>query len=145
MKAFRDLVAKESEDRRLQATWRRPDAVRPRQHPAPQGRGRRGLRAQGGRRSVGAGEHRTSGFVILKLTERRPALSRSLDEAKLEIQKRLLEELRAKKKKEFVEEARKTVKVEIFEDELAKLDLATARADRPCGPPRWPASMRAPW
>jgi parvulin-like peptidyl-prolyl isomerase len=62
------------------------------------------------------------GFAVLKLTDRRPALSRSLDEAKLEIQRRLLEDLRAKKKKEFVEEARKTIKVEIFEDQLAKFD-----------------------
>jgi peptidyl-prolyl cis-trans isomerase C len=64
------------------------------------------------------------GFVILKLTDHRPAVSRSLEEAKVEIQKRLLEEIRTQKKKEYVEEARKTVKVEIYEDELAKLDLA---------------------
>jgi peptidyl-prolyl cis-trans isomerase C len=66
------------------------------------------------------------GFVILKLTERRPALSRSLDEAKPEIQRRLLEDMRARRKKELVDEARKAIRVEIYEDELAKLDLAAA-------------------
>jgi peptidyl-prolyl cis-trans isomerase C len=63
------------------------------------------------------------GFVVLKLTDRRPALSRSLEDAKPEIQRRLLEELRAKKQREFIEAARKTTKVEIDEDQLAKLDL----------------------
>ena len=68
------------------------------------------------------------GFVILKLTEHKPALSRSLDEAKMEIQRRLLDDLRARKKKDFIEEARRQIKVEIFEDQLAKLDLAAAVA-----------------
>jgi peptidyl-prolyl cis-trans isomerase C len=68
------------------------------------------------------------GFVILKLTEHRPALSRSLEEAKLEIQKRLLGDLRTKKKNEFVEAARKDVTVEIYEDQLAKLDFAEMAA-----------------
>jgi len=76
------------------------------------------------------------GFVVLKLTDRRPALSRSMDEAKSEIQRRLLDELRTKKRKEFVEEARKAVKVEIFEDQLAKLDLAgNTGAANPALPP----------
>lgn len=63
------------------------------------------------------------GLAILKLTERRPALSRSLDDSRPEIQRRLLEELRNKKKKEFVDEARKQVKIEVFEDALANLDV----------------------
>jgi len=74
------------------------------------------------------------GFAILKLTDKRAAFSRSLDEAKPEIQRRLLDELRNKKKKEFIETVRKTMKVEIYEDQLAKLDLAamvTAGATRP--------------
>jgi hypothetical protein len=62
------------------------------------------------------------------LTEHRPALSRSLEEAKLEIQKRLLGDLRTKKKNEFVEAARKDVTVEIYEDQLAKLDFAEMAA-----------------
>ena len=65
------------------------------------------------------------GFVILKLTERRPAVSRSFDEAKLDVQKRLLEERRATRRKELADEMRKTIRVEIFEDELAKLALGT--------------------
>jgi hypothetical protein len=68
------------------------------------------------------------GFAIVKLTDKRPALSRSLEDAKPEIQRRLLDELRTKKKMEFVDEARRTIKVEIFEDQLAKLDLAGGAA-----------------
>jgi len=68
------------------------------------------------------------GYAILKLTDRRPALSRSLEDTKPEIQRRLLDELRNKKKKEFIDEARKAVKIEIFEDELAKLDLAVGKS-----------------
>lgn len=67
------------------------------------------------------------GYAIVKLTEKHPALSRSLDDSKAEIQRRLVDELRNKKKKEFVDQARQRVKIEIFEDELAKLDLAPNR------------------
>jgi peptidyl-prolyl cis-trans isomerase C len=66
------------------------------------------------------------GFVVLRLTDHRPALSRSLDEARPEIQRRLVEELRTRKKKDYVEEARKTMRIEINEDALAKLELASA-------------------
>jgi peptidyl-prolyl cis-trans isomerase C len=64
------------------------------------------------------------GFAILKLTERRPALSQSFDDSKAEIRRRLVDDLRNKHKKEFIDQARKLVKVEVFEDELAKLDLS---------------------
>jgi peptidyl-prolyl cis-trans isomerase C len=66
------------------------------------------------------------GFVVLKLTDRRPALSRSLEEARSEIQRRLLEELRTRKKKDYVDEARKSMRIEINDDALAKLELASA-------------------
>jgi len=66
------------------------------------------------------------GYVVLKLTDHRPALSRTIDEARPEIQRRLLEELRAKKKKDYVDEARKTMRIEINEEALAKLELASA-------------------
>lgn len=66
------------------------------------------------------------GFVVLRLTDRRPALSRSLEEARSEIQRRLLEELRTRKKKDYVDEARKTMRIEINEAALAKLELAFA-------------------
>jgi parvulin-like peptidyl-prolyl isomerase len=65
------------------------------------------------------------GFVVLKLTDHRPALSRSLDEARSEIQRRLLDDLRSRRKKEYVDEARRTFHVEINEEALAKLELAS--------------------
>jgi peptidyl-prolyl cis-trans isomerase C len=68
------------------------------------------------------------GFAVLRLTDRRPALSRSLDEAHSEIQRRLLEELRTRKKKNYVDEARKTMRIEINEEALAKLEVASATA-----------------
>jgi peptidyl-prolyl cis-trans isomerase C len=63
------------------------------------------------------------GFTILKLTDRRPAMSRSFEDAKAEIQRRLADVMRTKKKKEFIDEARKTIKVEVFEDQLARIDV----------------------
>lgn len=122
MKAFRDLVAKYSED---------PDSKQrggdltlfdraTAQHPVAIVNAAFLLKDVG---DVSDLVGTDKGHAILKLTERRPALSRSLDDAKIEIQRRLVEDLRSKRKKELVEEARKTVKVEIFEDQLAKLDL----------------------
>jgi len=123
MKAFRDLVTKYSEDADSKprggdltqfdrATTQHPQAV---------------VTAAFALKEVGDVSELVStdkGFAILKLTDKRPALSRSLEDARPEIQRRLLDELRTKKKKDYVEEARKTIKVEIFEDQLAKLDVA---------------------
>jgi peptidyl-prolyl cis-trans isomerase C len=125
VKAFRDLVARESEDvdskqrggdltQFDRATTRVPRAV---------------VDAAFALKRIGDLSDLVStdrGFVILKLTDRHPALSRTLDEAKPEIQRRLLDDMRARRKQELVDEARKTVRVEVFEHELAKLDLAAA-------------------
>ena len=123
LKAFRELVAKESED--VDSKQRGGDLTQfdraSTQHPAPVVTAAFALKDIGDLSDLVSTDQ---GFAILKLTERRPALSRTLDEARLEIQKRLVEELRAKRKHDYVEEARSTVKVEIYEDELAKLDLA---------------------
>jgi len=123
MKAFRDLVAKESED--PDSKQRGGDLTQfdraSTLHPKAVVAAAFALQEIGDLSDLVSTDR---GFVILKLTERRPAVSRSLDEARGEIQRRLLDELRARRKQELVEETRKTVKVEIFEDELAKLDLA---------------------
>jgi peptidyl-prolyl cis-trans isomerase C len=125
LKAFRDLVAKESED--PDSKQRGGDLTQfdraTTQIPPPVVAAAFALKEIG---DVSELVSTNKGFVILKLTERRAALSRTLEEAKTEIQKRLLEELRNRKKKELIEEARKSVRVEIFEDQLAKLDLAAA-------------------
>jgi Parvulin-like peptidyl-prolyl isomerase len=127
MKAFRDLVAKYSED--ADSKPRGGDLTQfdrtTTQHPQSVVTAAFALKEVGDVSDLVATD---KGFAVLKLTDRRPALSRSLGEAKLEIQRRLLDDLRAKRKKEFVDEARKAIKVEIFEDQLAKLELAGSAA-----------------
>jgi len=127
MKSFRDLVAQYSED--ADSKQRSGDLMqfdqRNTQYPPAVVTAAFALKEVGdlsGLVSI------PQGYAILKLTDRRPALSRSLEDTKPEIQRRLLDELRNKKKKEFIDEARKAVKIEIFEDELAKLDLAVGKS-----------------
>jgi len=138
LKAFRDLVAKDSED--ADSKQRGGDLTQfdrsATQHPPAVVAAAFALEEIGDLSEVVSTDQ---GFVILKLTERRPALSRTLEEAKVEIQKRLLDEMRATKKKEFVEEARKSIRVEIDEDQLAKLDLAAT-----LGGPGAPSPLAAP-
>lgn len=126
MKAFRELVAQYSED--ADSKQRSGDLLqfdqKTTQHPPAVVAAAFALKEPGDLSDLVS---TPQGFAILKLTDRRPALSRSLEDSKAEIQRRLLDDLRNKKKKEFVDEARKTVKVEIFEDELAKLDLAAGK------------------
>jgi peptidyl-prolyl cis-trans isomerase C len=123
MKAFRDLVTKYSDD--ADSKPRGGDLTQfdraTTQHPQAVVAAAFALKEVGDVSDLIATD---KGFAVLKLTDRRPALSRSLEEARPEIQRRLLDELRAKKKKDYVDEARKTIKVEIFEDQLAKLELA---------------------
>jgi peptidyl-prolyl cis-trans isomerase C len=66
------------------------------------------------------------GFHIIRLSERRPATTRTLDDAKADIQRKLVEQMRTQRKRELAEEARKTIRVDIYEDELAKLSLPSA-------------------
>ena len=140
MKAFRDLVTKYSED--VDSKPRGGDLTQfdrtTTQHPQAVVTAAFALKEVG---DVSDLVTTDKGFAILKLTEKRPALSRSLDDAKPEIQRRLLDDLRAKKKKEYVDEARKAIKVEIFEDQLAKLDL-TASAEAKSGTTLPPGAQR---
>jgi peptidyl-prolyl cis-trans isomerase C len=125
LKAFRELVAKDSEDadsRQRGGDLTQFDRATP-QHPPAVVHAAFALKDIGDLSELVTTE---KGFAILKLTDRRPALTRTLDEAKPEIQRRLLEDMRAKRKRELVEEARKSIRVEIFEDQVAKLDLAAA-------------------
>jgi peptidyl-prolyl cis-trans isomerase C len=127
MKAFRDLVARYSED--ADSKQRGGDLMqfdqRSTQHPPAV------VAAAFALKEIGDLSEPVStplGFAILKLTDRHPALSRSLEESRSEIQRHLLDELRNRKKRELVDEARKRVRVEIFEDQLARLDLAATVA-----------------
>jgi peptidyl-prolyl cis-trans isomerase C len=122
MKGFRELVAKYSED--ADSKPRGGDLMqfdRKSTHYAPAL-----VAAAFALKEVGDVSDLVStpqGHAILKLSERRAALSQSLDDSRIEIRRRLLDDLRNKRKKEFVDQARKLVKIEVFEDELRKLDL----------------------
>jgi peptidyl-prolyl cis-trans isomerase C len=145
-KAFRDLVAKESED--PDSKQRGGDLTQfdrsSTLFPSPVVAAAFALKDIGDLSDL-VTTHK--GYVILKLTDRRPAQSRSLDDARLEIQRRLLEEMRAKKKQELVAQARRTIKVEVDEDALAKLDLAAMPAEtggtKTAGSPSLPATGRS--
>jgi peptidyl-prolyl cis-trans isomerase C len=85
------------------------------------------------------------GLHILKLTERRPELTRPFADVKVDIQKRLLDQMRAQRKREMAEEMRKSIRVEIFQDELAKVALApTPDGGRPLAAPPVPGSAPPP-
>ena len=85
------------------------------------------------------------GLHILKLTDRRAAITRPFAEVKGDIIRRLLEQMRAQRKRELAEEVRKSVRVEIYEDELAKIALApTADGGRPAANPPVPVSPTTP-
>jgi peptidyl-prolyl cis-trans isomerase C len=137
MKGFRDLVAQYSED--ADSKQRSGDLTqfdrKTTQHPSAVVAAAFDLKEIGDLSGLVATD---KGFVVLKLTERKPALSRNLADAKLEIQKRLLDELRTKRRNEFVEAARKDINVEIYEDQLAKLDFA------PTGPTKAPGVAGGP-
>jgi peptidyl-prolyl cis-trans isomerase C len=79
------------------------------------------------------------GFHIIKLTERRPETTRSLAEAKVDIQKRLLEQMRTQRRRDLAEEMRKSIRVEIYQDELAKVTVAPPPDGGPPGPKATPA------
>jgi hypothetical protein len=71
-------------------------------------------------------------------------MTRSLAEAKVDIQKRLLDQMRAQRKRELAEEARKSIHVEIYEQELAKVALApTADGGQPLSA-KTPVTVSAP-
>jgi peptidyl-prolyl cis-trans isomerase C len=137
LKAFRDLVAEVSED--ADSRQRGGDLTQfdraTTQHPPVVVDAAFALRNVGDLSDLLSTD---KGFVILKLTDRRPALTRTLEEAKPEIQRRLLEDLRTKRKQELVDEARKTIRVDIFEDQLAKLDLDSAIGVPSPPPPQRP-------
>ncbi len=145
MKAFRDLVDQYSED--ADSKPRGGDLTQfdraTTQHPQSVVAAAFALKNVG---DVSDLVHTDMGFAVLKLTDKRPAVSRSLEEAKPEIQRRLLEELRTKRKKELVEEARQTVKVEIFEDQLGKLDLTEGKGEAAGHGPSvaWPPEAQRP-
>jgi peptidyl-prolyl cis-trans isomerase C len=63
------------------------------------------------------------GFHILRLVQKRPALTRSFDDAKPEIQRRLLQEGRQQRIETWANEMRAQQKVVVFEDRLKEVKI----------------------
>jgi peptidyl-prolyl cis-trans isomerase C len=61
------------------------------------------------------------GWVILRLTQKRPGFNRSLAEVKHQIQQRLFRDLRSKAMDAFVEDLKKKSKIEVNDANLAKV------------------------
>jgi peptidyl-prolyl cis-trans isomerase C len=75
------------------------------------------------------------GYVILKLTQKRPGFNRSLPEVKHQIQQRLFRDLRSKAQDAFVEDLKKKTNIEINDANLAKVVVeAGPTGGTPSGP-----------
>src|SRR5438552_7167412 len=66
------------------------------------------------------------GYVVLRLTQKRPGFSRPLAEVKRQIQQRLFRDLRAKAMDSFVAELRQKYTVTVDEANLAKVTVDTS-------------------
>ena len=71
------------------------------------------------------------GLHILKLTGRRKALVRSLDEVKPQIKNRLYRDKRQSAMEDYVKKLREKAKVEVHEDRLAKVVIDTSGGGSP--------------
>jgi peptidyl-prolyl cis-trans isomerase C len=68
------------------------------------------------------------GWVILKLTQKRPGFNRSLPEVKHQIQQRLFRDMRSKAQDAFVEDLKKKTNIEINDANLAKVQVEAGPA-----------------
>src|SRR5262249_140304 len=132
-KAFRDLVAKYSEDEDSKARGGdlRFFAADTKEIPADVVKAAFTLQNQG---NVSAPIQTDKGFYILKQTGRRKAITKVYDEVKGQIQNRLYRERRQKAMEEFVDGLKKNAKIEIKEAALGKV-----RVDTSTPPPVAPA------
>jgi peptidyl-prolyl cis-trans isomerase C len=134
-KAFRDLVTKYSEDEDskprggdLTAFDRAATTV-----PRPIVDAAFALNAVG---DISPPVKTDKGYTILRLTMKRPGLSRPLPEVKRQIQQRLFRDLRTKALDAFIADLRKKYTVTIDEANLAKVSIDTgmdSRAGSPLG------------
>jgi peptidyl-prolyl cis-trans isomerase C len=117
---FRDLVTKYSEDEESKArggdlTFFDKDSTA---YPKPVVDAAFSLKEVG---DVSTPVKTDKGFVILKLTQKRPGFSRPLAEVKRQIQQRLFRDTRTKKLDAFIADLKKNTKVDIHEDNLGKV------------------------
>ena len=66
------------------------------------------------------------GWVVLKLTQKRPGFSRPLPEVKRQIQQRLFRDTRTKAMDNFVAELKKKSKIDVNDENLSKVVIDTA-------------------
>lgn len=117
---FRDLVTKYSEDEESKArggdlTFFDKDSTA---YPKPVVDAAFSLKEVG---DVSTPVKTDKGFVILKLTQKRPGFSRPLAEVKRQIQQRLFRDTRTKKLDAFIADLKKNTKIEIHDDNLGKV------------------------
>jgi len=144
-KAFRDLVAKYSEDEDSKARGGdlRFFAADTKEIPADVVKAAFTLQNQG---DVSAPIQTDKGFYILKQTGRRKAITKVYDEVKGQIQNRLYRERRQKAMEEFVDGLKKNAKIEIKEAALGKVrvDTSTPPPVAPGEPGERPTVVPAP-
>jgi peptidyl-prolyl cis-trans isomerase C len=119
-KGFRDLVTKYSEDEESKArggdlTFFDKDSTA---YPKPVVDAAFKLAEVG---DVSPPVKTDKGWVVLKLTQKRPGFNRPLAEVKRQIQQRLFRDTRTKKLDAFIADLKKNTKIEIHDDNLGKV------------------------
>lgn len=69
------------------------------------------------------------GWVIIKLTQKRPGFSRPLPEVKRQIQQRLFRDVRTKAMDDFIAEMKKKSNIELHEENLGKVVIDTGSGE----------------
>jgi peptidyl-prolyl cis-trans isomerase C len=142
-KAFRDLVAKysEDEDSKSRGGDLRFFGQDSKDVPPEVAKAAFALVNQG---DVSGAVQTEKGFYILKQTGRRKAISKTYDEVKGQIQNRLYRERRQKAMEEFVDGLKKTAKIEVKDGALAKVRVDTSAPPTPPGSPAMSPGGAAP-
>jgi parvulin-like peptidyl-prolyl isomerase len=133
-KGFRDLVTKISEDEESKArggdlTFFDKDSTA---YPKPIIEASFNLAQVG---DVSPPVKTDKGWVVLKLTQKRPGFSRPLAEVKRQIQQRLFRDTRTKKLDAFIADLKKNTKIEIHDDNLGKVVIENGMENGAPGAP----------
>ena len=89
------------------------------------------------------------GWVVIRLTQKRPGFNRPLTEVKRQIQQRLFRDMRTKAMDDFVADLKKKSTIEIKDENLSKVVIDTGTSGGPPGlagspPPGMASPMGAP-
>jgi peptidyl-prolyl cis-trans isomerase C len=132
-KAFRDLVAKYSEDedskqRAGDLTFFDKNST---MYPKPVIEATFKLAAVG---DLSPPVKSDKGYHIIRLTQKRPGFNRPLPEVKRQIQQRLFRDMRTKALDDFIADMKKKTKIEIHEEKLAKVAIESGVGGAEAGP-----------